>query len=150
MCRAHRLLYQVRVKNHTCSDADCADRCFANLDKNDQSITECVHHMKLRLQQEGDGEGNFRENDDNISVTSSKGPSLHKLATPSKRVTNESSRSESSELEDREDLNNLPSLTKHLNAVNPVNLFQPKRTQGDHQEYGLRRAQNSSSEDEGG
>ena len=65
-------------KNHTRPDADCADRGFANLNKNDQSITECVHRMKLRPKKAGDGKGNFRVTDDNISVTSPKWPSLHK------------------------------------------------------------------------
>ena len=65
-------------------------------------------------------------------------------------MTNESSRSESSELADGEEFNDIPGLTKQLKAVNHVNLIHPKRTQRDHQEYGLWRSRNSSSEEEGG
>ena len=41
-CRDHQLLYRSHVKNHTCSEADCADRGFANPNKDDRQITECV------------------------------------------------------------------------------------------------------------
>lgn len=53
-------------KNHTCSEEDCVNRGLANLDNNDQPITECMNHTKLRTKREGAGAGKMRAPGDNI------------------------------------------------------------------------------------
>ena len=129
LCRAHQHLYQAHVETDTCSDIDCGDRGFANVTKEGHPITECVQHMKSRLQQEGVGEGMYQTSEDNLSVASSKEPSLPVKPKKLKRVSRESSHSESPDLVCGEERNDTPSLAKQLSDVNAVNLSRPKSTQ---------------------
>ena len=147
----HQLLYQSHVKHHTCSDAECTDLGFVNLTNEDNPITERVHHKTLMLKQDGRGEGGFGTSDDNAIAASSKRPDLPKLTDRADKVARGGeSRSESSDLLDGEDAIVIHILTKQLNASNPVNLFQPKRTNGGQKEYGLWRSHAPSSDEDGG
>ena len=113
--RTHQILYQKHVMSHTCSDVDCMDHGFVNLNKDDQPIIECMHRMKMGIKGGGVGKGKYRTPGDNISVASSRGHSVRNVPNPSKKATQLSSRSDSSDLEE-EDID-IPRLTNQLNAV---------------------------------
>ena len=52
MCRTRHLLHQAHVKHHTWSDNERTGRGFANATRDNQPVTECVHHTKLRSQED--------------------------------------------------------------------------------------------------
>ena len=147
LCRLHQIAYRKHVADNACSNIDCSERGYVNLDKHDPPLIECMHRMKLRLKIGGVGKGEYRNPEDNLSVASSRGPSLKHDSKPSKKTPRVSSRSDSPELGDDE--LDIPSSTKQLNAVKPINLFNPKKKSNE-PEHGLWQSPQSSSEEEGG
>ena len=119
-----------------------------NLDKNDQPVLECMRHMKLRLKTEGAGKGAYRNPEDCLVGAPSREPSLKHAPKPPNKNQRVPSRSDSSELEDGGV--DIPSLTKQLNAVKPVNLFNRRRKSTDSHEPGLWKSVHSRSDDDGG
>ena len=79
LCRAHQIAYQKHLAGNTCSTVDCSDRGYLNLDKRDQPVLECMHHMKHRIKDEGVGKGAFHIPGDNISIDSSHEPNLKQV-----------------------------------------------------------------------